>query len=148
MSTNNGGRAFSHPRPIHLRDAVDREVAYTECKTFGHWWDHFIATNLPAASLGFERLDMLCTRCTSERYAEVNLATGDLATPYDYWHPDDYADVGVKLTKSEMRKLFLGAEVEAEVWVYDEEVDEVAELRAQRARTGGRGSRRKRVAAK
>lgn len=72
-----------------------KEVAYTKCKTWGHWMDLVpLPTNADYV--------LRCERCGGVRHVFLDVNTGLVHSSY-YELPKDYKDVGVKLTKAELR---------------------------------------------
>lgn len=73
-------------------------VAYTKCKTWGHRFD--ATPGLPTSvEFGFV---LRCDRCATVKHLELYRNTGQVySTRYEY--PADYRDLGVKLTKGELR---------------------------------------------
>lgn len=71
-------------------------LAYTECRTFGHSWDRYNASG--ARTYDFT---LRCVRCTTTRHDNLDVR-GELEKR-KYGYPDDYKEMGVKLTRAELR---------------------------------------------
>jgi hypothetical protein len=81
---------------------IAREITYTECKTFGHAWDRAPASTPSSVVFG---LVLRCTRCFTIRHDHLDDLGNVLSRSYDY--AEGYAQIGVKLTKSELRLAYL-----------------------------------------
>jgi hypothetical protein len=78
------------------------ELTYTECKTFGHAWEDAPPSVPSSVRRGFV---LRCARCVTLRHDHIDVAGELVARKYDY--PDDYAWVGAKLSKAELRLAML-----------------------------------------
>lgn len=101
-----------------------KEIAYTMCKTWrSHAMDYAPPSTPTTVEFGFV---LRCERCTTVRHVHINPSTGDIASSTYDW-PDDYRDVGVALSRAEMRL--------AEIKVHG-----IGDLRAARLREKRRAS--------
>lgn len=65
-----------------------RQVAFIECKTYGHSWDEYNPRNVPMDKGSFDRLTLRCTRCGSTRHDEFD-RVGEVVRR-NYVNPDGY----------------------------------------------------------
>jgi hypothetical protein len=78
-----------------------KELAYSECKTFYHWMEDAPPSTPSNVEFG---LVLRCARCGTIRHVELDSITGHVMPGqswYDY--PPDYKEIGVKLTRQELR---------------------------------------------
>ncbi len=66
---------------------MDRELAYTMCRTVGHSWDDFQPESPGRRSFGWA-LSLRCTRCFTERHDIVGVTGAVIQREYRY--PKDY----------------------------------------------------------
>lgn len=69
--------------------SASKQVAFIECKTFGHAWDEY---NPPADGLvgAFDRITLRCTRCHCTRHDYLDRSGGLEYRVYTY--ADGYRD--------------------------------------------------------
>lgn len=66
-------------------------IDFTRCKSFGHYWDDAVSPpGMPRVEAGYGRLYFRCSRCGTEKYYNIWLATGEGRPTYRY--PDHYSD--------------------------------------------------------
>lgn len=84
-----------------------KQVAYTKCKTWFHSMDTAPPSTPTTVEFGFV---LRCDRCGTIRHVEIDPTEGWVLSSW-YDHPSDYKELGVKLTRQELRlaeaKLFM-----------------------------------------
>jgi hypothetical protein len=82
------------PAKARAVDRVTGEVitdSAIRCRTYGHAWDEFTATDMGPPTGGLWRLSLRCVRCTTERHDIIDIHGGVTARRYIY--PEGYRDV-------------------------------------------------------
>lgn len=79
------------PRATH-QPSRQQQVAFIECKTFGHAWDEYNPTDVPELQPGmyFDRITLRCTRCHTTRHDYLDRSGGVEYRNYTY--TDGYRD--------------------------------------------------------
>lgn len=83
-----------------------KEIAYTKCKTWMHSMDTAPPSTPTTVEFGFV---LRCDRCGTLRHVEIDPVEG-FVTGSTYDWPDDYRELGTKLSRQELRL------AEAKLW--------------------------------